>query len=86
MIKKGDLAKLADNIKTGESQREMNVYFESAKHTNWRLAVTETFNKDHASDFCLFNYPSYSGKNDKYKKEDDEDVFLYACYAPVGRH
>ena len=86
MIKKGDYDTLVGNIRSGSSQKEILNYFNTARNTNWRVAVTETFNKDHASDFCLFNYPSYSGKPDKYRKEDDEDVFVYACYAPVGRH
>jgi hypothetical protein len=85
-MKNGKYDELVDSIKSGEARKDMDNYFKTAINTNWRLAVTETFNKDHASDFCLFNYPSYSGKQEKYKKEDDEDVFVYACYAPVGRH
>ena len=86
LISANKVQELVERIHNGEGVNLLQTYLEEVENDNWRKAVKEVFSLHHSPDFCLFNYPSYTGPDDQYKKEIDDDVFVFAAYAPAGRH
>ena len=81
LIKENKLDVLVDKIHSGEGINLLKTFTDEIQNDNWRKAVKEVFSSHHSPDFCLFNYPSYTGPDDQYRKEIDEDVFVFCGYA-----
>jgi hypothetical protein len=68
----------------GKGSEELLKYLNFIKDDNWRKHVRESLPDHHGTNFCLFNYPTFAGN--VYNTSVDEDVYVYACYSPAGRH
>ena len=81
LISENKIEQLVEKILSGEGIEMLKSFTDEVQNDNWRKAVKEVFSSHHSPDFCLFNYPSYTGPDDQYRKEIDDDVFVYAGYA-----
>ena len=63
-------------------QRRCAEYREEYRKQNWREPFLKAFK--HPDDCNMVNYPAWS--NSRYHSEGEQDVYVYATFAPPGKH